>query len=130
MRVPEPFADFPTAMRVPFGPFRGVVEYIVDGDTFDVFVDVGFNEYRYTRIRMAGINAPEKNRGTDAERQTGLDAMRHLETLTPPGTPVILLTAKDPDSFGRYIAWVTVEDGTVINDRMVTDGYAVYKTYS
>jgi endonuclease YncB( thermonuclease family) len=56
--------------------------------------------------------------------------MRHLETLTPPGTPVILLTAKDPDSFGRYIAWVTVEDGTVINDRMVTDGYAVYKTYS
>jgi micrococcal nuclease len=110
-------------MRVPFGPFRATVEYIVDGDTIDVLVDVGFNEYRYTRIRLAGINAPETS------TPEGMTAKAHIAAILPLGTPVLLLTAKDTDIYARYIAWVTVEDGTVINDRMVTDGQAVYKKY-
>jgi endonuclease YncB( thermonuclease family) len=129
MRSPLGFQTFPPSMRVPFGPFRAIVEYIVDGDTIDCFIDAGFHVYRYNRIRLAGINAPEKNRGTTANRQTGIEAMHHLASLLPVGMPVLLATEPDPDDFGRYIAIVTTEDGTVVNDRMVSDGHAVYKHY-
>lgn len=129
MRRPAEFEAFPDGLRemVPYGPYRAVVRHIVDGDTIDVLVDLGLNDYRYTAIRLAGIDAPESNRAVSAD--AGRAAREHLRGLLPVGTPVALVTEPDPDSFGRYIAEVIRLDGDgvwfSVNERMLTDGHAV-----
>ena len=126
---PDQFDDFPAELAAPFGPFRAIVEHVTDGDTIRCLVDVGFNEYRFTVVRLAGIDAPERYRGTVEERQAGSMALSHLALLLPIGTPVLLQTEPDPDSFGRYIATVTLADGTSVNERMVADGHAIEREY-
>ncbi len=123
------FEGFPASIDCPFGPYRGLVQYITDGDTLHALIDFGFSVYRYERIRLLGINAPEKNRGTKEERLQGMAAMAHLAWLLPIQTPVMLETEPDPDDFGRYVARITRADGMVVNDQMVADGCAVYKQY-
>ncbi len=126
-RGPAEFQGWPVALTVPFGPYRGIVRYIVDGDTFDVFVDIGWNEYRYTTVRLAGVNAPESNRA--ATKEAGLAAKAYVLDVMPPGTRVKLYTRPDPDSFGRYIADAILEDGRSLATMLVDSGNAVYKTY-
>lgn len=65
-----------------FGPYQGVVERVVDGDTIYVKLDVGFDLTVYARCRVYGINAPEV--GTDAGKAAKLFALAVL----PVGTPV------------------------------------------
>lgn len=130
MRRPYEFDNFPDEIAEPFGPYRAVVGYIVDGDTFDCLVDLGFNQYRYTTIRIANIDAPEKFR-LDT-REEGEAALQYLAALIPVGSPVLLYTEKDPDSFGRYIAEITAldEEGEFdVGAAMVADGHAVWREY-
>ncbi|MFL5911428.1 MAG: thermonuclease family protein [Gaiellaceae bacterium] len=65
-----------------FGPYRGVVDLVHDGDTVNVRLDVGFDLTVYARVRVAGINAPELT--TDA----GKAARDFARTLLPAGAPV------------------------------------------
>lgn len=127
MRRPAEFGDWPSSLHAPFGPYRAVVRHIVDGDTFDVLVDLGFNQYAYQVIRLAGIDAPEKNRA--ATKEAGLAAKHFLEGLLPLGTQVLLMTDPDPDSFGRYIAIVDRADGVEINQALLDAGHAVEREY-
>lgn len=99
---------------------------IVDADTIDCDVDMGFRAWRMNeRFRLAGIDAYEV-RGP--ERELGKSATRFLESIIQPGDELVLLTAKDPDNFGRWIATVFYQ--TVdLNDLLVEKGHAVYKEY-
>ncbi len=117
------FVDFPAHMKVDFGPYRARVLRVVDGDTIDAFVSFGFDEYRAPRVRIAGIDAPEKNRAATAV--AGKAATVFLATLLPIGSPVVLHTDPDPDNFGRYIARVTMQDGRDAGDVMIANGHAV-----
>ncbi len=123
MRKPAEFSDFPESLRTPYGPFMAVVRLHVDGDTFDVIMDPGVNEYPYRTCRILGMDAPETNRL--ATREAGLAAKDHLITLMPVGTPVRLVTRPDPDSFGRYLVKVELQDGTDVGSAMVAAGHAV-----
>lgn len=127
MRLPEEFRDFPDAIDCNFGPYRAVTKHIVDGDTFDALIDFGFNEYRYMPIRLLDIDAPESNRAVS--KVAGMAAKAYLESLLPHGTPVLLFTQPDPDSFGRYLAIVHVAENTPsINQQMVDAGHAIWRT--
>lgn len=122
MRRPDEFGSW-DGQHPGFGPYAGVVRHIVDGDTLDCLIDVGFNTYLYLIIRMTGINAPETNRASSKE--AGRAARAYLEQLLPPGTKVVLHPKPDPDSFGRYIAVVVkARDGADINMAMVDAGHA------
>lgn len=127
MRRPAEFENWPASIRTPYGPYRAVVRHVVDGDTLDALVDLGFNQFSYQTIRLAGIDAPEKNRA--ATKEAGLAAKRFLEGLVPVGTQVVLVTEPDPDSFGRYIAIVDRSDGVEINQALVDAGHAVFREY-
>ena len=106
--------------------YRAIVRKIVDGDTLDCDVDMGFRAWRMNeRFRLAGINAPEV-RGP--ERDAGKASKSFVESLIKPGTEIIIETAKDPDNFGRWIATVYI-DNKSLNDVLVEKGYAVYKSY-
>ncbi len=123
MRKPEQFNDFPPALvaLARFGPYRAAVSRVTDGDTFYALVDQGMNEYGYHAIRIADINAPELFSGT--ERILGAASRDFLSILIPPGTQVVLDTRK-AQTFGRYVARVTLPDGTDVGERMVAAGMA------
>jgi endonuclease YncB( thermonuclease family) len=98
---------------------------VIDGDTVDVFVDCGFREYKTMRLRLAGINAPEMHSPDPDARLAAQAAKAWLTSLllpeelsrvsglaaTGPADAWMLriITYKDPDSFGRWIADIFIQ---------------------
>ena len=122
MRKPVEFAEFPHHPGYALC-WAAVVKAVVDGDTIDVLIDPGWNEYPYRTIRYRDINAPEM-RGAD--KAAGQEARLYLQELLPLGTQVFLLdTSPDPETFGRYVSRVVrVSDGLDTGEAMVTTGHA------
>ncbi len=110
--------------------YRAEVVYVVDGDTIDVAVDLGFKHTQEMRLRLAGIDTWEL-RGE--ERAKGLVAKEYvLETFAnmDPEDYVVIRTKKDKQGkYGRYIATVLImgRDDTELlnlNDALVEEGHA------
>lgn len=123
MRRPQEFLDFPPALEVEagWGPYRAVVRQVIDGDTIDVLVDLGLQSYAYETLRLRGIDAPERF------TPPGKASLLFLRELLPVGTPVVINTHKDPQTFGRYVADVwRVRDGFLVQvaEHLVEHGHA------
>jgi endonuclease YncB( thermonuclease family) len=88
--------------------FRGVVRHVVDGDTIDVFLDLGFNQYSYQTIRVRDLNTPELVGTVGEDRKKALDAKAFLESLFRRNPEVSVVTFRDKTTFGRYLADVSV----------------------
>lgn len=136
-RIPRGFRDWPESLPVRYGPYRALVEYIVDGDTLDATVDVGGRGYPYWTLRLValgddglirGVDTPEKNRRETAV--AGFAAMAYTQSLVPVGSPVLIVTEPDPESLGRWLAAVRMRDGRDLGTVLVAAGHAVYKTYT
>lgn len=115
--------------------YRAEITRVVDGDTVDAVVDLGFGVTMPQRLRLLNINAPEM---VGKSKAAGIAAKEHLQKLIFDHTlyqeaeigVVAIRSHKDKsDSFGRYLAELLGEDddGRMVNlnDRMVADGYAV-----
>ena len=107
--------------------YRAEVVKVIDGDTIDVHIDLGFYVWiRFQRIHLFGIDAPE---ATGATEQAGVAATEHLKGLIE-GKTVILKSLRGEDSpdrqgsFGNWDGLVWLE-GKSINDEMVASGNAV-----
>lgn len=122
-RLPVEFRGWPAALAVQFGPYRAVIRHHVDGDTFDALIDMGFNDYRYQPVRLLGVDTPETNRA--ATREAGLAALAYVRSVMPVGARVLVHTQPDPDSFGRYLARVQLEDGSDLSDLIIAAGHGV-----
>jgi endonuclease YncB( thermonuclease family) len=131
MRKPIEFTTFPKilAAKAPYGPYRAIIKYDVDGDTVYGLCDPGFNDYPFKEFRLARINAPERFSGTAEERAKGDTSWEYLKTIIPEGTPVLMYTKPDPDKYLRYIADILLADGRMVSDIMVIAGMAEYHTY-
>lgn len=106
--------------------YRARVRRIVDADTIDVDIDMGFRAWRIKeRLRLAGIDAWEV-RGP--EREKGLAAKEALGRMIAPGDMVTITTEPDPDNFGRWIAMVYM-DALCLNSWLVDHGHAVWREY-
>lgn len=88
--------------------YRGVVVNVIDGDTLDVQVDVGFSIYPVIRVRVADVNTPELKRGTIDGRIAAVRAKQFVEARAL-GDPCILITNKDRRTFERYVGHVLLE---------------------
>lgn len=104
--------------------YHGQVVKVVDGDTFDMQIDLGMDVSILKRIRMAGINAPEMG-----EAPRGENAKQFLNKMVG-GKNVIIKTAADnTDRYGRILATVFTVDGATnmnnVNDVMVKSNQAV-----
>lgn len=124
MSKPVQFQDWPSGLDVPYGPYRAVIERVVDGDTVHVIVSLGFDEYAYRMIRLRGVNAPELFSGPPEERELGKAARDFLVELLPAGTKCRLVTERDVTTFGRYVADIELEDGTDVAEALVSAGHA------
>ena len=102
---------------------NAVVEHVVDGDTIDVLVDG-----RTERVRLTGIDTPERERGdTGAPAECfAVEATSFTEALLPAGTPVRLeRDIVGRDDYGRVLAYVyRADDGIFVNYEVVRHGFA------
>ncbi len=129
MPSPAQFDAWPVNLPPGYGPYRAVVERIVDGDTLYALISLGMDAYAYHSIRLLGINAPELFSGTPEERARGKAAKEYLESIAPPGTKCLLRTDKDRTTFGRYVASITLPNGTDMASEMVRASHATWATY-
>jgi len=109
--------------------YRAKVAKVVDGDTVDLDVGLGFEMYHKARFRLVGINTPESF-GKDA-CDAGRAAKQYLIDLLPPGTVVIAKTSKDKrEKYGRMLAelYLCDADGNplkvTVNQMMIDRGHA------
>ena len=100
--------------------YQARVEKIVDGDTVEFSIDLGFHVYFREQMRLAHYAAPE-TRGL--ERPLGLVAKQKLEELLPIGK-VVLMNSKKTDKYGRWLAEIAWGDITLAN-YLIELGYGV-----
>lgn len=106
--------------------YRATVKRIVDGDTIDVRLDLGFDLHMEARIRFAGINAPESRTKDLVEKQKGLEAKRFVEDWIDNSESIIIQTQLDKKGkFGRILGNILNNDGACLNDEMISLGHAV-----
>jgi len=100
---------------------------VVDGDTIDVEIDLGFNVSYAQRVRLAGIDTPESRTTDKAEKVLGLESKEYLKLKLKDAKLIVIKTEK-PDSsekYGRILGWLYVDGNTIsVNDQMIEDGYA------
>jgi micrococcal nuclease len=103
------------------------VTKVVDGDTIDVEIDLGFDISFSSRVRLAGIDTPESRTRDLAEKALGLEAKAYLKHAIDSAKTVVIKTEKmnSTEKFGRILGWVYLDGDTVsINDKMINDGHA------
>jgi len=103
------------------------VTNVVDGDTIDVIIDLGFDILFSSRVRLAGIDTPESRTTDKAEKVLGLEAKEYLKKSLKDAKSVIIKTEKmdSSEKYGRILGWVYINGDTVsLNDMMINHGYA------
>jgi micrococcal nuclease len=112
--------------------YYGSVSRVVDGDTFDINLQLGFNVNISERIRMAGIDTPESRTRNKAEKKLGLASKARLKELLALAQPlkrgrkkmVLVKTSKQAKGkFGRILGEIWVGDINV-NQTLIDEGYA------
>lgn len=100
---------------------------IIDGDTIDVNIDLGFDISLKKRVRLNGIDTPESRTSDEHEKKYGLEAKEWLKHKLDGAEKIRILTEL-PDStekYGRILGTIWVNDDTVsVNDQLIKGGYA------
>ena len=104
---------------------------VVDGDTIDVTIDLGFDLYKKERVRIAGVDTPEKRTKDLEEKALGLDATywmkKNLEDTIAGDEELTIRTELKGGmgKYGRLLGWLYInEDLISLNEQMITEGYA------
>ncbi len=103
------------------------IKNVVDGDTIDVVIDLGFNVLFEQRVRLAGIDTPESRTTDKMEKALGLEAKEYLKKHIKAAKNVVIRTEKmdSSEKYGRILGWVYLDgDSESLNNKMIVDGYA------
>lgn len=103
------------------------VTKVVDGDTIDVDIDLGFDICFSSRVRLAGIDTPESRTTDKAEKALGLEAKAYLKHEIEAAKSVVIKTEKmdSSEKYGRILGWVFLDGASVsLNEKMIADGHA------
>ena len=107
------------------------IDKVLDGDTIDVTIDLGFDLYKKERVRIAGVDTPEKRTRNLEEKALGIDATNwlkeKLETTIAGDDELSVRTelVGGVGKYGRLLGWLYVGDEQVsLNEQMIEQGYA------
>jgi micrococcal nuclease len=103
------------------------VTKVVDGDTIDVDIDLGFDISFSSRVRLAGIDTPESRTRDKMEKALGLEAKAYLKSQIDSAKTIVIKTEKmnSSEKYGRILGWLFLDGSTVsMNEKMIADGYA------
>ena len=111
--------------------YKAIVRRVVDGDTVDVTLDLGFDILYNNRIRLHGIDAPESRTSDQEEKERGLAAKDRVKELCPVGSTVMIKTTKDGrGKFGRILGEILITGNEPnqfesVNKILLKEGHAV-----
>ena len=107
------------------------INRVVDGHTIDVTIDLGFDLYKKERVRIAGVDTPEKRTRDLEEKALGIDATNWMkEQLEDAINGESELTIRTElkggmGKYGRLLGWLYVGDADIsLNEAMIISGYA------
>ena len=108
------------------------INRVLDGDTIDVTIDLGFDLYKKERVRVAGVDTPEKRTRDLEEKALGIDATNWLkkkleDTIAGDGDELTIRTelVGGMGKYGRLLGWLYIgEDLISLNELMIDEGYA------
>ncbi len=107
------------------------INRVVDGDTIDVTIDLGFDLFKKERVRVAGIDTPEKRTRDLEEKELGIDATnwlkKHLEEAISGEEDLVIRTelVGGMGKYGRLLGWLYIADSELsLNEMMIEEGYA------
>lgn len=111
-------ADLRRARVTPSFIYAATVERVVDGDTLDVDLDLGMRVHLRARLRLEGVDTPERGQPGYGE------ALRYVQGLVTFAPSVVVATRK-PDKYGRALARVALPDGRDLSDLLIAEGHGV-----
>ena len=104
---------------------------VLDGDTIDVLIDLGFDLYKKERVRIAGVDTPEKRTRDLEEKALGIDATNwlkdKLEGAINGDDDLVIRTelVGGVGKYGRLLGWLYIGDAELsLNEQMIDEGYA------
>ncbi|MFJ5143039.1 thermonuclease family protein [Streptomyces sp. NPDC088707] len=98
--------------------YPATVRRVIDGDTVDLDIDLGFSIRITQRVRLAGINTAEKD--TPAGKETSAWVKQWLDT----HGPALTVQTHRREKYGRYLATITTADGQALNQALIDAGRA------
>ena len=104
--------------------YNAKVLRVVDGDTVDAMVDLGFTTFKKVRIRLHGINAPESRTRDLEEKKLGLAAKARLIELLEESNNEFRLYSHGVGKFGRCLGEIFKENEVSINRQLINEGHA------
>ena len=102
--------------------YKAILNRIIDGDTIDVDINLGFSVKIKQRVRLYGINTPEVRTKDLNEKKKGLEATEYLKKILPKEFVIETILNKR-GKYGRVLGILWVKDVN-INEKMVNEGYA------
>ncbi|SHF86970.1 micrococcal nuclease [Mariniphaga anaerophila] len=113
--------------------YKATVDYVVDGDTLDITIDLGFKITTHQRIRLADINTPEifSVKKDSEEHKRGMAAKQYVEKrLADNDNKIVIETEKNTGKYGRYIGTIFLADSDItLNEELVKEGHALKVKY-
>ena len=108
------------------------INRVLDGDTIDVTIDLGFDLFKKERVRVAGGDTPEKRTRNLEEKALGIDATNWLkkkleDTIAGDGDELAIRTelVGGMGKYGRLLGGLYINEDTIsLNEQMITEGYA------
>jgi micrococcal nuclease len=107
------------------------IDKVLDGDTIDVTIDLGFDLYKKERVRIAGVDTPEKRTRDLEEKALGIDATNwlkgKLEGAVAGDDDLVIRTelVGGVGKYGRLLGWLYIGDAELsLNEQMIDEGYA------
>ena len=108
------------------------INRVVDGDTIDVTIDLGFDLYKKERVRVAGVDTPEKRTRDKEEKELGLDATAWLKEKLDgaiAGDDDLVIRTElvgGVGKYGRLLGWLYIggDAESSLNEQMIEEGYA------
>lgn len=105
--------------------YKATCTRVIDGDTIEVIIDLGFNVMIKETVRLKGIDTPESRTRNTLEKQAGLKVEQFLIDLIE-GKTIYITTEKSNEKYGRYLAdiYLNLDDTKSINELLIEKEYA------
>ena len=99
------------------------VNRIIDGDTLELVIDLGFGIHRVEKVRLNRVDTPETSSKNSEEKILGIEAKIYVENWVQNQKSIIIKTVKD-DKYGRILADIYGTNGECLNDLLIKNGFA------
>tara|TARA_R100000234_G_scaffold119402_1_gene102224 strand:- start:907 stop:1323 length:417 start_codon:yes stop_codon:yes gene_type:complete len=111
--------------------YKAKLDRVIDGDTIDVHIDLGFDITVHKRVRLAGIDTPESRTRDLEEKKLGLAAKYRLTEILDQGSLVV--ESKEVGKYGRVLGNLTIYPDNLdlpinVNETLVKEGHATEYT--